>query len=130
MDPLSTSLIGKLASLEGAGWLVAAIFLLGVIALYRELQKCQAGRHSDVREIVTTMTTATQAVQAMTLGLDAVKRGQEEMTRLMVENNKGQGELARQFMLSEENGNKHRELVIATMKALTLPEPKTGGRSR
>lgn len=129
MDPLSTSLIAKLADLGGAGWIVAAILAVAVVVLYRELQKCQLARHSDVRELVSSMSSATQAVQAMTIAQDAVKRGQEEITRLIVENNRGQSDLLQRFIQSESNGNAHRELVLREIRAM-VPAPRTGGRSR
>lgn len=127
MEAVATSGLKALIDTGGPGWIVAALALIAVVMLYRELKVCQAQHLSSTREMLTALASQTQASQATTIALDAVKRGQEDIARLIVENNRSLSDMAADKRVADEALRAHRQQLLQTLNDL---KSEHVGRSR
>ena len=127
MEAVATSGLKALIDTGGPGWIVAALALIAVVLLYRELKLCQAQHLTTTKETLTALASQTQASQATTIALEAVKRSQEDIARLIVENNRTLSSMETAKQLADKDLEGHRREL---MQALNDLKAGHNGRSR
>lgn len=119
MEAVAKTAFTALLNGQGPGWIVAVLALVALTFVYRELQKWQTARHGDVERLAVIIERAGMSSQAMTLALEAVKRGQEDVTRLIVEAGRSHTEIASLIDLSEERARDTKTSILERLDTVS-----------
>lgn len=85
MEELFTGAFKALIQLGGGGWIVAGLFLIGVVYLYRENNRIRDRAEAIGERTVLALERVAASNQTFTTTLSGATKSQEDMARLLVE---------------------------------------------